>query len=127
MHLSDAEWTVMDAVWDAGRPVRAREVHGAVASRAGWAYTTVKTQLDRLARKGALKADRAGRTTLYAAAVTRSAARRSALGSLLERAFDGAAAPLLRFVVRERSLSRKERAELVRLLRKERAKGRGER
>lgn len=119
MHLSDAEWTVMDAVWDAARPVSARDVHGAVAARAGWAYTTVKTQLDRLARKGALQADRAARVTLYAAAVTRSAARRSALGSLLERAFDGAAAPLLRFVVRERSLTRKERAELVRLLRKE--------
>jgi predicted transcriptional regulator len=127
MHLSDAEWAVMDAVWDAGRPVRAREVHDRVAAAPGWAYTTVKTLLDRLAAKGALRADREGRATLFSARVTRAEARRSALGSLLERAFDGAAAPLLRFVVEEEGLSRRERADLVRLLRRERSKGRGPR
>jgi predicted transcriptional regulator len=122
VRLSDAEWTVMDAVWAAGCPVRAREVHGAVAARSRWAYTTVRTLLDRLERKGALRADRAGRTTRYAAALTRQAARRSALRSLLERAFGGAAAPLLRFVVEERALSRKERLDLARLLRAEKGR-----
>ena len=119
MHLNDSEWEVMGPVWAARRPVRAREVHEALAARTGWAYTTVTTLLDRLEGKGAVRETRDGRTRLYAALVTRSAARRSALGALLENAFGGAAAPLLRFVVEEGRLSREDRADLLRVLRRE--------
>ena len=122
MQLNDSEWEVMGPVWAADRPVRAREVHDALSARTGWAYTTVTTLLDRLRRKGAVRETRDGRTRLFAARVSRSEARRSALGALLERAFGGAAAPLLRFVVEEGRLSREERADLLRVLRRERAK-----
>jgi BlaI family penicillinase repressor len=122
MMLNDSEWEVMGPVWAAGRPLRAREVHDALAPRTGWAYTTVTTLLDRLRRKGAVRETRDGRTRLFAARVSRAEARRSALGALIERAFGGAAAPLLRFVVEEGRLSREERADLLRVLRDERAK-----
>ena len=46
-HLTDAEWKVMDVVWDRG-PVAVRDVHGALEASTRWAYTTVKTLLDRL-------------------------------------------------------------------------------
>ena len=127
MHLNDSEWEVMGALWAAGRPARAREVHEALAGRTGWAYTTVRTLLDRLRRKGAVRATREGRTRAYAPAVTRAAARRSAIGALVERAFGGAAAPLLRFVVEDGRLSREERADLLRVLREERRGKRGAR
>lgn len=118
MKLSDTEWDVMDRVWERGR-VRAREVHGDLASSRGWAYTTVKTLLDRLARKGAVGAEKSGKTTVYVPLVTRAKARRSAVRLLLEKAFDGATAPLLRFVVENGDLPARERQELLRVLKRE--------
>jgi BlaI family penicillinase repressor len=123
MRLSDAEWEVMERVWARGT-VRAREVHGDLAASRGWAYTTVKTMLARLARKGALRAARRGKSTEYEPLVTRARARRSAVRDLLERAFDGATAPLLRFVVETGDLPAKERQELLRVLGREDARAR---
>jgi predicted transcriptional regulator len=118
MRLSDAEWEVMGPVWERGR-ARAREVRGDLRAAKGWAYTTVKTLLDRLVAKGALRAVREGRSAVYEPLVTRRQARRSALRTLLDLAFDGATAPLLRFVVEEGRLPAREREELLRVLREE--------
>ncbi len=116
VHLSDAEWKVMDAVWAHRGPVSAREVLGAVGEETGWAYTTVKTMLDRLVEKGAVGAERAGKTTRFQARVTRRVARRAAARSLLDKAFGGAAGPLVHHLVRSERLSLEEREELRRML-----------
>ena len=78
MRLTDPEWRLMHVLWDRS-PCTAREVHDAVSPETEWAYTTVKTMLDRLVEKEALSASREGRTTVYAARITRDRARRSAL------------------------------------------------
>jgi BlaI family penicillinase repressor len=114
MHLSDAEWTIMNAVW-AGAPATAREVLDRVAETE-WAYTTVKTMLDRLVEKGVLRAAPRGNALAFEPAVTRGQARRSALRSLLDRAFDGAFGSLVQHLVAEEKLSRKERQRLAELL-----------
>ncbi len=115
MRLSDGEWKVMEAVW-AGGAVTARDVHDAVGPGTAWAYTTVKTMLDRLVRKGALAVRRDGPAGVYEARVTRAAARGTAVRGLVERAFDGAFAPLLHHLVEGRTLSPREREDLRRLL-----------
>jgi BlaI family penicillinase repressor len=124
MRLSDAEWTVMNAVWQRS-PASARDVLGRVGAQTGWAYTTVKTMLERLAEKGALRARKQGNTSLYEPLVTREQARRSALRSLLDRAFDGALGSLLQHLVAEERLSRRDREKLARLLH-ELDRGKGE-
>ena len=48
--LTDAEWKVMNAVWDRS-PTTVREVHGALSASTVWAYTTVKTLMERLVKK----------------------------------------------------------------------------
>jgi BlaI family penicillinase repressor len=123
MRLSETEWAVMDRVWERGK-ARAREVHGDLSASRGWAYTTVKTLLDRLAAKGALRAVPSGRSTEFVPAVTRAKARRTEVKGLLERAFDGATAPLLRFVVENGDLPDRERRDLLRVLRREEARER---
>lgn len=115
MRLSDAEWKIMRAVWDR-EPATARTVLDAVEPETAWAYTTVKTMLDRLVAKGAVSLDRRNNTGVYASLVTREEARRDAVSGLLDRAFDGALAPLLRFAAEGRSLSEEDRAALRRLL-----------
>ena len=51
--------------------------------------------------------------------MSRERARRSALRLLVERAFGGAVEPLVHHLVEERTLSRRDRDELIRILREE--------
>ena len=55
-------------------------------------------------------------TSLYAPVLTQGKARSAALHALWERAFDGALGPMMHFLLHDRGLSKKERAELRKLL-----------
>jgi len=123
MRLTDTEWKVMQAVWSGG-PCRARDVHDHLGDETHWAYTTVKTLLDRLEEKGAVTIRKSGNANLYEARITREEARRSAVRDLLDRAFEGAVSPLLHFLADERSLSARERRELRALLEREESRDR---
>jgi predicted transcriptional regulator len=114
MKLSDAEWTVMCAVWDRGE-ASARDVHESVSDATGWAYTTVKTVLARLAVKGAVSERKRANASMYAPLVTRDRARGSAVRSLIDRAFEGTFGSLVMHLVAHERLSKKERQQLTEL------------
>jgi predicted transcriptional regulator len=101
----------MDALW-AGAPASGREVVERLRTRTGWAYTTVQTLLSRLVEKGAVRVRREGAGSLYEPAFDRSTARRRALRSLLDRAFDGAFGNLLHHLSVEERLSEADRERL---------------
>ena len=113
--LTEAEWKIMHCVWQADE-VCARDVLEAVGDETGWAYTTVKTMLARLAEKGALTVRMRSNTSHYRAVLTRKDARKSALSAVAERAFDGTPAQLVQFMLKEERLSKKELRELKRML-----------
>ncbi len=115
MKLTEAEWRLMRQVWR-GSPVRARAVLDGLGDETGWAYTTVKTMLDRLVDKGVLAATLDGNVTMYRPLLSRAKAQRTALRRLAEDAFDGALAPMMSFLVREERLSDEDRATLRRML-----------
>ncbi len=115
MRLSDAEWKVMKAVWD-HQPSTARQVLNSVGNDTGWAYSTVKTMLTRLTDKGALSSEMRGNTAVYSPRISQGDAQRSAVRSLLDRAFGGAMAPMLRFMTDGSDLSAADRAAIRDLL-----------
>ena len=115
MHLSETEWRVMTVVW-ARQPASVRDVLESLEDDTGWAYSTVKTILTRLAEKGALSVRKRANTSLYAALISQREARRSALRSLIDRAFDGTFGSLVHHVLDEERLSNKDRAEIRALL-----------
>lgn len=115
MRLSETEWVAMKVLWDRGSAT-AREVHEALREETGWAYTTVRTMLGRLAEKGAVRAVKSGSAGSFEPAVTRRSARRSAVRALIDRAFAGAVGPFLHFMLEEERLSERDRRELRRLL-----------
>ncbi|MEL6906455.1 MAG: BlaI/MecI/CopY family transcriptional regulator [Planctomycetota bacterium] len=126
MRLSDAEWTVMAALWEES-PRTARDVHSAVSGDTEWSYSTVRTLLGRLAEKDAVRFDRDGNRLLYRATLTEDDAQRSALRSLVDRAFGGRFGSLVQHMVDDRALSDGERRALARMLEDEarpRRKGR---
>jgi BlaI family penicillinase repressor len=123
LELTDAEWKVMNAVWEHA-PATARTVCDALAGSTGWAYTTVKTFMERLVEKGALVGRRQGASDVYSPVLPRTQARRNALRALLARAFGGGVAPLVHHLLGEERLSEGERGELRRLLEETERKGR---
>lgn len=114
-HLSDAEWKVMNAVW-ADAPTTARRVLDALEADTGWKYSTVKTMLERLVDKGALRTRMDGITSVYTPTLTLEDARRTALHDLADKAFGGMDS-LAHFFVVDEKLSSKERRRLAELLR----------
>ena len=122
MHLSNAEWKAMSAMWQK-HPASARDVLDALAAETSWAYTTVKTILARLVDKGALKMRMRANTSFNEPLLSRDDAQRSALRALLDRAFEGSFGPMVHFLARDEKLSKKERQELIRMLRVKNPKG----
>lgn len=113
--ISDAEWLVMEAVWD-GAPVAASEVLEALGPAQGWSEATVKTLLARLVKKGAARYERDGKRYLYSPAVRREDCVRSEARSFADRLFGGRRSPMLAWFVRETPLTDDEIAELQALL-----------
>lgn len=115
MRITEAESEVMQVLWQR-EPLAAEEVAAALAATRDWQETTVKTLLNRLLNKGAIRAERDGRRYRYSPVLQREAWLLGESQGLLERLFDGRVAPLVSHFSRHRKLSRKDIAELRKLL-----------
>lgn len=115
MQISEAESIVMDVLWTRS-PQGADEVVVALAGRQDWQEATIKTLLNRLLNKGAISARKDGRRFLYSPVLQREDWVAEESRGLLERLFDGRVAPLVAHFSAHRKLSRKDIAELRKLL-----------
>ena len=115
MQISEAESVVMDILWQRN-PLSAEDVFAALSGRQDWQEATVKTLLNRLLNKGAISAEKDGRRYLYAPVLQREAWVHGESESLLQRLFGGRVAPLVAHFSEQRKLSRKDIAELRKLL-----------
>jgi BlaI family transcriptional regulator, penicillinase repressor len=114
--ISEAESVVMKILWER-HPMSADEVVAALTKVQDWQEATVKTLLNRLLKKGAVRAERQGRRYLYEPVLDRDSWLLTESAGMLERLFDGRVAPLVaHFVSKHRKLSRKDIAELKRLI-----------
>ena len=91
--LTEAEWAIMKVVWS-DEPCAAGSVQEALAKSKNWAYSTVKTTMDRMAEKGFLKITKVRNLQLFSSTVSEIEAKRGELRKMLKNAFDGAHFPL---------------------------------
>ena len=115
MQISEAESVVMDVLWTRS-PLAAEEIVAALAESRDWQEPTIKTLLNRLLNKGAIEADKDGRRYLYSPLLQRADWLLQESRGLLDRLFDGRVAPLVAHFSAQRKLSRKDIAELRKLL-----------
>lgn len=113
--ISDAEWSVMDVIWN-GAPITANQVVEALSARSGWNPRTIKTMLNRLTRKGALKYESEGNRYIYRPAVSRESCVRGESRSFLQRVFGGNVGPMLAHFVEDAKLTPQQIEELRKLL-----------
>jgi len=113
--ISGAESHIMEALWTKG-PLTADELVQTVGPAHEWGEATVKTLINRLLKKKALKSERAGGRALYRALVTREDYVTGESQGLLDRLFGGQVAPLVAHYAKHRDLSAVELARLKTLI-----------
>ncbi|MGO4885003.1 MAG: BlaI/MecI/CopY family transcriptional regulator [Bryobacteraceae bacterium] len=112
---TDAELEILTVLWSRGAST-VRDVHEVIAGRKPAQYTTVLKQLQVMAEKGLVRRDETQRSHVYEPARPREWTQRQLAGDLLHRAFDGSAKGLLLGALSARKASKKELAELQKLL-----------
>ena len=115
MQISEAESVVMDVLWQR-QSCAAEDVVAALSNTQHWQEATIKTLINRLLKKGAIAAEKDGRRYLYSPTLRREDWVLGESQGLLERLFDGRVAPLVAHFSQEQKLSRKDIAELRKLL-----------
>ncbi|MDJ0836417.1 MAG: BlaI/MecI/CopY family transcriptional regulator [Acidobacteriota bacterium] len=118
MKLSDFELEVMQFFWKEGEAI-VPDLHAAIAADRRVSYSTVKTIVDRLEEKGAVKRIRTyGRTILYGPAVTRDKVTRPLVKDFVHRLFNGRVRPMISQVLADEELSLDDLAYLEALIAK---------
>ncbi len=112
--MTDAEWDILEVLWRLERATSS-QVAEALASRRGWAPSTVRTFLSRMKDKGMLEAERVGKNWVYRAASDPTETRRSAWQSFAQTAF-GSVGGALRFLAKDAKLTRTQKARLLEML-----------
>ena len=113
--ISEAESIVMEVLWRRS-PIATEDVMAALAPNGKWQETTVKTLLNRLLKKGAVTAQKDGRRYLYSPVLARKEWLSNESMGLLNRLFGGRVAPLVAHFSQQRKLSKKDIADLRRLI-----------
>ena len=112
---TDAELEILTVLWSRG-PSTVRTVHETISERKPTQYTTVLKQMQVMAEKGLLRRNDEQRSHVYETAQSREWTQRQLAGDLLQRAFDGSARTLLLGALSARRASKREMAELRKLL-----------
>ena len=112
---TDAELEILTVLWSRG-PSTVRDVYETILERKTAQYTTILKLMQIMTDKGLVKRNEEQRAHVYEAARPREWTQQQLAGDLLRRAFDGSARSLMMGALSARKASRKEIAEMRRLL-----------
>ena len=121
-HITEAESEVMKLLWQK-EPLTSIEIISQLKDQMDWSDQTIKTFLNRLHKKKAIRFEKSGRNYLYYPLVTYDEYLRAANRSFLDRVYNGAIGMLFAKFLEEEKLSDSQIDELQQLL--ERKKGDG--
>jgi len=115
VQLTEAEWAIIKVVWQK-QPCAAGTVQETLAKSKGWAYSTVKTTMDRMVEKGFLQIGKIRNLQLFRSRITEVDAKRAEFRKMLKRAFNGALTPMMQFLIEHEGLSTKQAGQLRKLI-----------
>lgn len=116
--LSKAEYDILRILWKEGR-LTVREVHDQVYDIHKWAYTTTKTMMDRMIKKGLLEREKYHRIYLYKPLISRPAGLARMVRFFADRVLETDIGSVVSIFAKSNTLSAEEIEELERLLKKE--------
>jgi len=105
MELSDFELEVMQLFWK-NPESSAPTIHQIIEQKRAVSYSTVKTIIDRLEKKGALnRSGQQGRTIFYSPSIEKNHLRKPMIKDFINRVFLGKSKPLVAHILQEEDLS----------------------
>ena len=112
--LFDSERRVMQALWDAGEDLPAREIARRLEQSVGWNKNTTYTVIKKCVDKGAI--ERREPNFQCHPLVSREQVREQEAAELLDKLFDGSASLLFASLVHGKTLSQEEISQLKKLV-----------
>ncbi len=112
---TDAELEILTVLWSIG-PATVRDVYEVIRRRRRAQYSTVLKFMQIMAEKGLVRRDESQRAHIYEPAKSREWTQCQLAGDLLERAFSGSAKALMIGALSARRASKRELADLRKLL-----------
>ena len=109
--VSDAEWTVLEVLWSAGKPLNATDIRNGLGERRRWERTTVLTLIQRLLKKGVLRQEKR-EVYYYEPCVKREEYIKDETKDFVDKFFRGSSRNLAAALVNSEALSKKELEEL---------------
>jgi BlaI family transcriptional regulator, penicillinase repressor len=115
-NVTDAELAVLKVLWSRG-PLTAKQITEEIyPDGAESEFASVHSFLQRLERKGMVKRDRNAFVHVFSATASQAEILGHELKSLIDRLGSGSVAPLVMSLIEQKHLSRKEAAEIRKLL-----------
>lgn len=115
MNISKAELEVLKTLWS-DQPLTVGQIIERVQTSEDWHDNTIKTLLTRLYEKGAVDRKKDGRRFFYSPLVLKDDVVEKEAVGLLDRFFNGQMAPLLAHFADRKKLSKKDVAEIEKIL-----------
>lgn len=115
VHLSDAEWRIMNLLWEQA-PRTMIQITNALKAETNWTKHTVISFLKRMEEKGALYHEEGEKAKLYFPSLNREEAALQETEDFLGRVFRGRMGMMLNTMVRQQALSKEELQELHKIL-----------
>ena len=112
---TDSELSILRVLWQLG-PSTVRRVQEELNQNQTTGYTTVLKLLQIMNEKGLVNRDESERTHIYRAAIPEEETKQQLVTDLLKRAFGGSARQLVLHALSAKKASRKELAQIRRLL-----------
>lgn len=113
--ISDSEWEIMKVIWKQN-PITAEQIAVQLPTDIDWSDQTVRTFLNRLLKKKAIRFERSGRSYLYYPLVSEKDCVKAESRSFLNRVFGGAAKLMVTNFLEEVDWSKKEIEQLQKIL-----------
>jgi BlaI family penicillinase repressor len=120
--LGDLQHAIMRVLWERGEATTA-DVHEVLHGERGLAFTTIATMLRKMEEKGVVAHRAEGRQFVYRAIVSEDSVRRTMVGDLVSRLFDGDPAALVAHLVDEKEIDVRELDALRERLRAQERRG----
>lgn len=116
--LGELQAAIMRELWKR-EPATVAELHAAIGSTRGVAYTTISTVLRRMVKRGIVSHDVDGRTHVYSAVLREEEAGKSAVSSSVRGVFGGKASQLVSYLLESDDVDPDELLEIKQLIRQQ--------
>lgn len=117
--LTKNELQFLNILWKSEEGYSIREVHEQIEQENGWAYSTTKTTMDRMVKKGLLKRENFHGVFLYQAAISKPAGLARLVSYFMNDVLEMDSGALMSLFGRSKALSESEIDELESILSEE--------